>query len=774
MNKPTSNTSFRTPTSASERLSSRQFYASCPKSLESLLFEELKTLGIYELRETVGGVYFTGDVTQAYRACLWSRLANKVLLPLATIEINSDNDLYEGVNNLVWEDHIASDGSFKVDFIGTNDVIRNSQFGAVRIKDAIVDRFKQQANERPSVIKENPDVVIHARLSRGKTAIKNDSDKLHVSIDLSGQSLHRRGYRTKQGAAPLKENLAAALLMRARWPAMAESGGVLIDPMCGSGTLLIEGVMMAADIAPGLLRQYWGFSRWQGFKAEHWQDLIDEAKIRKRSGLQRLREDGFEARGYDADVQVLRAAESNSALAGVAEFVRVSYRPVEELIRPTHKPMTTGLVISNPPYGERLGEEQALLPVYRQLGARLKQEFVGWQAAIFTANTKLAKNMGIRARKVYKFFNGTLATDLVCFTIEEKSFVKAATLAAEISDPLTASNNEAPDSVPVQRFDQLTAGAQMVCNRLKKNQKQLRKWINKEKISSYRLYDADMPEYSAAIDCYDSWVHVQEYKAPKTIDEKKAQYRFDEIVSAIPVALGVDPEHIFIKQRRQNKGKQQYEKQLVSDGMSVTQHRAKIAVEEGPATLLVDLWSYLDSGLFLDHRPVRKMISTMAAGKRFLNLFCYTGTATVHAALGGASSSVSVDMSNTYLQWAKENFETNSMNVERHELVQQDCMTWLNQCREGFDLIFLDPPSFSNSKRMENVFDVQRDHSQLIHRCMDLLNPGGTLLFSNNLRSFTLDSAVEKAYQVNDVTAQTLDPDFQRNKKIHQCYMIRH
>ncbi len=276
-----------------------------------------------------------------------------------------------------------------------------------------------------------------------------------------------------------------------------------------------------------------------------------------------------------------------------------------------------------------------------------------------------------------------------------------------------------------------------------------------------------MPEYSAAIDCYSDWVHVQEYKAPKSIEEQKAQYRLDELLSAIPVALGINSDKIFVKQRRQNKGKQQYER------LEKQTNRAKIAVKEGQATLLVDLWSYLDSGLFLDHRPVRKMISTMVTGKHFLNLFCYTATATVHAALAGAESSVSVDMSNTYLNWAKENFDANNINQERHQLIQQDCVSWLEECRQGFDVILLDPPSFSNSKRMDDVFDVQRDHASLIHRCMDLLNHNGTLIFSNNLRSFTLDKDILDCYRVDNITEKTLDPDFQRNKKIHQCFLLK-
>jgi len=404
------------------------FYAACPKGIESLLFNELQTMGIEGVRETVGGVYFTDQLSAAYRVCLWSRLANKVLLPLTTADISSEKDLYDTAINLPWEDHLAANGSFKIDFIGTNDVIRNSQFGAVRLKDGIVDRFRQRDNQRPSISKDNPDLIFNARLSQGRAGTK---DVLHISIDLSGQSLHRRGYRSKQGAAPLKENLAAAVLLRSQWPVIAQQGGALIDPMCGSATLLVEGVMMAADMAPGLLRRHWGFSEWKQFDPEVWHVLLEEARTRKRIGIERLQGQAFEARGYDIDHHVLRAAESNIALAGLSEFIRVSIKNVSELKKPTHKPMETGLVVCNPPYGERLGEEQTLIPVYRQLGQALKSEFLGWQSGIFTANTRLAKMMGIRARKRYKLFNGTLATDVLHFMIQEPSFVREATLAQE-------------------------------------------------------------------------------------------------------------------------------------------------------------------------------------------------------------------------------------------------------------------------------------------------------------------------------------------------------
>lgn len=762
-------------------MSSHHYFAACPKGLESLLFQELKDLGLNDVRETVAGVYFSGESIDLYRVCLWSRLANKVLLPLASANIENEADLYTCIHNIEWESHLAVNGTMKVDFIGTDDNIRNTQFGAVRVKDAIVDRFQERQGERPSVSKSHPDILINVRLSRsqGKT-------KANVSLDISGQSLHRRGYRHKQGAAPLKENLACAVLLRSSWPYIAEQGGFLIDPMCGSATMLIEGFMIAADIAPGLLRNHsdWGFDRWLQFEAHIWDGLIDNANSRKQAGLNKLRDIGFECRGYDQDWKVLRAAEENIERAGFEEFIRVSCKAVEDLSKPTHKPMDQGLVICNPPYGERLGEEKLLEPVYQSLGELLRRDFIGWQAGVITSNWQLAQKIGLRAKKKYKFWNGTLAAELLVFDIKPDNFYREVK-AKNNTDQLEDRNfNSRLD------FDELSDGAKMVCNRIRKNQKQLNTWIKKESIECYRVYDADIPEYAVAVDIYGDSVHVQEYKAPKSIDEQKAILRFKETLDAINVALGVDNSDLHIKQRRQNKGKQQYEKL-----QDENEHRAALRVSEGSATFLINLWSYLDTGLFLDHRAVRRKIGDFFSDndsfssnsfnssndngtikplkpKSFLNLFCYTATASVQAALGGAESSVSVDMSRTYIDWAKKNFEANSINLTRHQLVQQDCLVWLEQCRQGFDVILLDPPSFSNSKRMENILDIQRDHVSLISRCMDLLNPKGVLIFSNNLRSFKLDSELEKQFTVKNITPQTLDPDFKRNPKIHHCWLI--
>lgn len=744
------------------------YFATCPKGLESLLMDELGALGATERRETVAGVYFDGDLSVAYRVCLWSRLANRVLLPLTSFDVGSQDDLYEGAKAIAWEEHLGPQTTFLVDFVGSSGAIRNTQFGALKIKDAVVDRLRDYIGARPSVSKSNPDLRINARLSKNKVV---------VSLDLSGESLHRRGYRLKQGSAPLKENLAAGILLRAGWPALAQEGAPLLDPMCGSGTLLIEAAYLAADVAPGLGRANFGFERWLNHRNDVWLELRGEAIERRRAGLAGERP---EIRGYDADLKVIRAAEGNIIRAELDDWLRVSRKELSGFKKPTHTALDSGLVVTNPPYGERLGEIESLKLLYAHLGERLRTEFVGWRAAVFTGNPELGKQMGLRAEKKYKLFNGPLPAELLLFSVSEAAFVKAGAHRDVTPDELRENRDDAlKEAQPVAAAKELSPGAQMLANRLRKNLKQLSRWVRKENIQCYRLYDADMPEYAAAVDLYwglasgqtgapQLYSHVQEYAAPKSVDEQRAEQRFAELQATLPEVLGIPPERIAYKQRRRNKGTSQYEK------LAERPRGELISVQEGQARLQINLWQYLDTGLFLDHRPVRTMIAQWARGKSFLNLFCYTASASVHAALGGARFTLSVDMSGPYLNWARRNLALNGLSESRNRLEQADCIQWLENNTQQFDLVFLDPPSFSNSKKMPGVLDIQRDHVSLIHKSMRAVAEGGTLIFSTNLRTFKLDQAALQDYQLENISAQTLDPDFKRNAKIHQCWLIRH
>jgi 23S rRNA (guanine2445-N2)-methyltransferase / 23S rRNA (guanine2069-N7)-methyltransferase len=706
--------------------------------MESLLADELRALGAHDVKETRAGAAFSGDLALAYRACLWSRVANRVLLWLARFPAVTPEALYEGVRQIDWSQHLDPDGTLAVEFHTSQSRITHSHFGALKVKDAIVDQFRDQTGRRPSVATEEPDVRINVYLHR---------DEASVSIDLSGESLHRRGYREKTVPAPLKENLAAAILLRSQWPAIAGQGGALVDLMCGSGTLPIEAAFMAADIAPGILRSYYGFLRWRGHDAAVWEGLLSEAHARRAHGMAQLPP----IRGYDLDPSAVRAALANVERAGLTGHVHIERRELADC-RSEHVPQA-GLVVANPPYGERLGEESELPGLYHALGETIKRCYPGWRAAVFTGNPDLGKRMGLRSHRMHVLWNGAIECRLLHFEVEPHRFVTERSPAEHLLAQAPAT---------------LTPGAEMVANRLRKNLRTLGKWAAQENLCCYRLYDADMPEYALAIDLYQGaqrWAHVQEYAAPKTIDPARAGERLREAMSALPGALDIPAGNIFLKVRQRQKGKSQYER--------LDERGEFHEVQEAGLKLLVNFTDYLDTGLFLDHRLTRRMIAELATGRRFLNLFGYTGAATVHAAAAGARGTTTVDMSRTYIDWARRNLALNGFTGKHHELVQADVFAWLEEEEQRrYGLIFLDPPTFSTSKRMTGTLDIQRDHVALIQSAARLLEPDGVLVFSCNFRRFRLDREGLAGFGIEDLTAATLPKDFARSPRIHQCFRL--
>jgi 23S rRNA (guanine2445-N2)-methyltransferase / 23S rRNA (guanine2069-N7)-methyltransferase len=710
------------------------YFATAPKGVEPILEQELIGLGAGSVRQRKGGVAFEGDLATGYGACLWSRTASRVLLVLAHVPADSAGALYEAVVELPWEEHLSPDATLAIDFVGRSPTITHSGFGAQKVKDAIVDRLRARAGRRPSVDLQYPDLRINVHLA---------GDRAAIAVDLSGEALHRRGYRDETVAAPLKENLAAALLLKAGWPQLARAGGTFLDPMCGSGTFPIEAALIAADRAPGLLRPRWGFEGWLGHVPALWRRILDEARQRAAGGLEELPL----IVGGDEDARAIRAARANAGGAGLGERIRFERRTLAQQT-PAGPP---GLVVVNPPYGERLGDAQALAAVYETLGDLLKARFSGWRAAVFTGSPDLGKRMGLRAQRRNHFYNGAIPCVLLQFDVQTESFVDR--------DGLDRRARE-------QALERaLAAGGEDFLNRLRKNRRSLGRWAQREGIECYRLYDADIPEFAVAVDLYGPWVQVQEYAPPANIDPAKAAHRLEQILTLVPVALDCPADHLAVKVRRRQRGDAQYERQAERGQWH--------EVREGPARLLVNLWDYLDTGLFLDHRPTRALIREMARGRDFLNLFCYTGAATVHAALGGAASTLGVDLSSTYLDWAARNLALNGIAGPAHKLLRADCREWVKECRGRFDLIFLDPPTFSASKRMEGTWDVQRDHAGLIQDTAALLAPGGTLIFSTNHRRFRLDHEALPNLQIEDISRQTLPADFSRNPRIHQCFLVR-
>ncbi|HDY6836624.1 TPA: bifunctional 23S rRNA (guanine(2069)-N(7))-methyltransferase RlmK/23S rRNA (guanine(2445)-N(2))-methyltransferase RlmL [Klebsiella pneumoniae] len=694
-------------------------FASTARGLEELLKTELEGLGATDCQVVQGGVHFQGDTRLLYQSLMWSRLASRIMLPLGECRVYSDLDLYLGVQAIPWTEMFNPGATFAVHFSGLNDEIRNSQYGALKVKDAIVDSFTRKNLPRPNVDRESPDLRINVWLNK---------ETAHISLDLSGEGLHLRGYRDGTGMAPIKENLAAAIVMRSGWV----PGTPLLDPMCGSGTLLIEAAMLATDRAPGLHRGHWGFGGWAQHDDGIWKEVKAEAQTRARQGLA-----AYESRFYgsDVDARVIERARRNARRAGIGELIDFDVKDVAQLNNPLPKG-PYGTVISNPPYGERLESEPALIALHSLLGRIMKSQFGGWNLSVFSASPELLSCLQLRADKQFKAKNGPLDCVQKNYHLAESEGGKPAMLAEDFA------------------------------NRLRKNLKKFEKWARQEGIECYRLYDADLPEYNVAIDRYADWVVVQEYAPPKTVDAHKARQRLFDIIAATIAVLDMAPNKLVLKTRERQKGKNQYQKMAEKGDF--------IEVQEYNARLWVNLTDYLDTGLFLDHRIARRMLGQMSKGKDFLKLFSYTGSASVHAGLGGARSTTTVDMSRTYLEWAERNLRLNGLTGRAHRLMQADVLGWLRESTEQFDLIFIDPPTFSNSKRMEDAFDVQRDHIRLMTDLKRLLRKGGTIMFSNNKRGFRMDhdGLAALGLKAQEISQKTLSQDFARNRQIHNCWLI--
>ncbi|WP_038053881.1 bifunctional 23S rRNA (guanine(2069)-N(7))-methyltransferase RlmK/23S rRNA (guanine(2445)-N(2))-methyltransferase RlmL [Thioalkalivibrio sp. ALJ1] len=716
----------------------REYLATAAGGLAPLVARELEDFGATDLREDRAGIHFHADLTTLYRCLLGSRVASRILLPLARFDEPDGDACHAASRALDWPALFALDATFAVDVTGKSSHIGHTHFAGVRVKDGIADAFRATLGERPDVDAQDPDVRVLLQLQ---------GHQAQISLDIGNGGLHRRGYRGSGGQAPLRENLAAALLMRAGWPERveAEPEAQFLDPFCGSGTLVIEAALMATRTVPGLLREGFRARGWSGHNADLWADCLAEARssIRPWEGPPLL--------GSDHDRGAVAAARKAAKSAGVSGCTRFDQADALTLAPPANR----GMLVSNPPYGERIGNTPELIKLYSLLGERLRSAFGGWHVALLVADTTDSQRLGLRASHKHRFYNGTLACHLLQFEIHQR---------------------EEPAAAPAPDF----------ANRLQKNLRHLTRWAKRQGITCYRLYDADLAEYPLQIDRYKSedgtlHLHVQEFAAPASVEPARAEARLRGALAATLEVTGVEPANLHYKQRRSQKGRAQYQR-------AETTQPQPFWVEEHGCRLKVELDTYLDSGLFLDHRPIRRRLQQECRGLRFLNLFCYTAAVSVHAAVGGASQTVSVDLSNTYLEWAADNLHANGFSAQvrdgrgrrrpdEHALLRADCVAWLRDAVEDpalrFDRIFLDPPTFSNSKRTDDEFDVQRDHVQLIQDAVRLLTEGGVLYFSTNRRRFELNADPLEALAIREITRETLDEDFRRPPPPHRCWVIQ-
>lgn len=746
-----------------------QLFITCPRGIETMLLEELRSLGAVECKETIGGVHAKSDVAGAYRICLWSRMASRVLMPLSKFPLDGVDSLYAAAHDIHWPDLFDVSKTFLIEVAGRSNTVTHTHYAALKVKDAIADRFRAVTGKRPDVDSENPDIRIHLHLD-GRTS----GDQAQLSLDLSGSALHRRGWRARQVEAPLKENLAAALLIRSGWPAIAARGGSLLDLFTGSGTFVVEAGWIAGDHAPGLLREDWGFTHWNAHQPQAWATLRDEALTRAEVGFKNIPP----LAGIDHDPRAISIARDNGKRAGLTGKVDFT---VGEATLAKSIGDVPGLLIANPPYGERLSDEAELIKLHSLLGGHVRAAFPGWKFALFTGKQELGFRLGIKADKVYSFFNGAIPCKLLVMEVFAQRGETAprpevmdehGEMVADTSPPAPIASSE-PRKSPAPDFE----------NRLKKNLAHLGKWARRSEVTNYRLYDNDLPEYAVAVDVYatpELHVVVQEYAPPKTIEAATAERRLRQALQVIQQVLALPMDNLHYKLRKAQKGTAQYQKQ--------GEHERYHVVTEHGCKLWANFDDYLDTGLFLDHRPMRQRIQKEARNKRLLNLFCYTGTASIHAAVGGADHTLSVDMSNTYLDWLGQNFELNNIpfteldgraplpsRLPPHATLRADCVEWLARTAQDdrapkFDLIFCDPPTFSNSKKMDESWDIQRDHVALIGDAVQLLAPGGVLYFSTNRQRFKL--AELEGLKVEDITLQTLGEDYKRPPAPHRAWRI--
>ncbi len=702
-----------------------QAYASCPKHVELLLKDELLSLGADQAAEKLSGVAFDASSEVLMKALLWSRLANRIYVLINHIKVNDAESLYDAIYQTDWLAIVnVNPQTLAINFKGTNKELRNTQYSSQVVKDAICDRIRETHDTRPDIVKTFADLSVNV-------VLKNN----HIIVyqDITGRSLHQRGYRQSLTAAPLKENLAAAVLYRANWPELSLQNYNLIDPMCGSGTFLTEGYLMACDIAPGLTNPKYSINTWQYFDQQQWHSLIEDAKQRMQDGAKRFK---GQIIGIDHHKDSVKIANEHAYQLNAEDRISCQMKVFDEFSIPSQN----NLIVCNPPYGVRL--KKNVDQVWERLGQWMSNRALNSKAVIMTYAKNQGFLLGLRAKKSWKLMNGDLLITLMAFDIESENRLNAR---------------------EGQMFA-LSENSQMVANRIKKNLSRLKKWVKKENITCYRVYDADIPEYAVAVDIYNDHINIQEYKAPNNIPEKKTQKRLSDAILGVQSALGIKNDKIHIKTRQKQSGQNQYEKSK-QDGSDIVVH------EQG-RKYLVNLQKYLDTGLFLDHRWVRGHIQEVAHGRSFLNLFSYTSSVTVAAALGGATESVSVDSSKTYINWSKENFKINKMDIFKHQLVRNDVLMFLSNCQRQFDLIFVDPPTYSNSHSRTTDWDVQRDHKLLLMACKKVLSPTGSIIFSNNYRKFELDSSLNEEFTIENITRQSLSPDFEKSRIKRSCYRL--
>ncbi len=716
------------------------YHARTLTGLEAVLAGELVALGAEDVRPEGRMVRFMATQRVLYAANLWCRTAIRILRPLGEFAAGNEDQLYEAGRQVDWTAWMPSTATLAVDAAVRSSFTTHSLYVAQRIKDAVVDQFREKTGNRPSVDLREPYLRIAVALNENRIAI---------AVDSSGESLHRRGYRKATGEAPVNEVLAAGILALSGWDLKKP----LLDPMSGSGTFLIEAAMMARKMAPGLQRKSFGFQRWPDYDKAAFKSLVDEAVAAE------LPKAGVPLLGVELNAEIVGIAKDNARRAGVEDDIRFEQG---DFFAYDAVPAEAGTLVLNPPYDERMLVDD-IGDLYEAIGDRLKHRYGGWTAHVLTGNPEGAKRFGLRASRKTELWNGPIECRLLRFEMMARDPGKEPSLPAWRA-PTKVSLPE--ELAPVDN-PKWAAQIEAFSNRFKKMAKYYGKWAKRTGVTCYRIYDRDIPEIPLMIDLYGDRLHAGELERNHERTPAEHDDWLKRMLREAANALGIPANHAYLKRRKQQKGAAQYMPQAETGEI--------LEVQEGGHKFLVNLADYLDTGLFLDHRPTRGMVGKEAAGKDFLNLFAYTGAFTVYAAAGGAKTTTTVDTSQTYLRWAERNLALNGLTGVKHRLVRSDVMEYLERLspKETFDLAVVDPPTFSNSKTTNRVFDIQKDHGELLKLVYAHLRPGGVIYFSTNFRRFKFEAEPDlPGAIIEEITAKTVPPDFERHKS-HKCWRLQ-
>ena len=734
--------------------------ATCAFGLEAVVRRELAGIDIEATIGESGRVHFSGDLHTICKANLWLRTADRVLIRIAEFPAPDFDALFDTVRDLDWGSRLSVDAAFPVTGRSVKSTLTSVPAVQRTVKRAIVDALQRDHNT----------TTLPETGAECKIDIALLKDTATLTMDTTGRSLHRRGYRTDISAAPLKETLAAAMVLLSYW----RRDKPLIDPFCGSGTIPIEAARIGRNMAPGLNREF-SAEWWPGFSREIWLAARIEAEA---SQLPQMEERII---GSDINGKVLRAARDNAIRAGVADDIHFQASPVSAV---TSK-KRFGCLITNPPYGKRLGEDDwELFELYRSIPEVLRH-LPTWSHYFLTAFPGFEKTMGREADRRRKLYNARIECTYFQFhgpkPVRDKSADGDGTEPKSDSQEAPKSQTDESQIVKSQTgkpyvhavgdaaFGALSAKATEQAGlfraRLTKRARHLRRWPTKRDITCFRLYERDVPEIPLVVDRYEDYLHITEYERPHDRDRAQHASWLELMAKTAGETLHIPEKNVFMKTRERQRGKKQHEK--------VDYAKHEVVVQEAGLKFLVNLSDYVDTGLFLDHRVTRQMVHDIAKGKTFLNLFAYTGSFTVYATDGGAKRTTTVDLSKNYIAWAQRNMARNGFTGDQHKYVAEDVGQFIRNHAPGemYDLVVLDPPTYSNSKRTEQDWNVQTDAVPLINDMMPLVRKGGVIYFSNNFRRFKMDTAEIQATEVHEISKQTVPEDF-RNKRIHRCWRI--